>query len=222
MASAVIGLKSDVRVESQFFLTVFITRNDLDAGIRYIHDLTGIRAIEGGSHPGMGTRNALLGIGDRAYLEIIAPDPAQKEYRSPRVFRVDDVSQPTLVTWAVAGPPIAEIAALTLPDGGSPGAALSGLRRRTDGVQLRWTLTDPYVVLSDGLVPFFIDWHDSPHPADSAPGGARLESLSAEHPDPSGVEAELGVLQVDLPVHRGPAPCLIAVLDTPKGTIELR
>ena len=56
---------------------------------------------------------------------------------------------------------------------------MSGSRRRTDGVLLSWRYTDPQTVLADGLVPFFIDWGQSPHPARTAAQGASPIALRA-------------------------------------------
>ena len=72
-----------------------------------------------------------------------------------------------------------------------------------------------------GIVPFLIDWGSSPHPAESAPQGVTLVDLRGEHPDPRSVRDVLRTLDLDLVVTTSVTPTLIAVLSTPKGTIEL-
>ena len=60
---------------------VIIGCNDLDAGIRFVQERTGVRAVPGGVHPDRGTSNALLSLGDRQYLEIMAPIRTQKRFK---------------------------------------------------------------------------------------------------------------------------------------------
>jgi hypothetical protein len=87
---------------------------------------------------------------------------------------------------------------------------------------LSWRFTDPGTVLADGIVPFFIDWRESPHPARSSATGASLVGLRAEHPDPGRVSGLLRKLDLDLPVRRGRSAQLIAIIDGPRGRVELR
>ena len=116
---------------------------DLDEGIAAVEALTGVRASYGGSHPGLGTRNALLSLGPQVYLEIIAPDPAQSTWQSPRPFRIDEIQAPTLVTWAAKCSDVEGLVELTLPGGESLGTAQAGNRKRPDGVTLSWGLSVP-------------------------------------------------------------------------------
>ncbi len=87
---------------------------------------------------------------------------------------------------------------------------------------LSWRYTDPRAVVAGGLVPFFIDWGDTPHPAATAAQGASLVALRAEHPEAEQVQRLLRSLGLDLRVRRAPGPALIATLSSPRGRVELR
>ena len=195
---------------------------DLDSAVARIERLLGVRATAGGSHPGMGTRNALISLGPATYLEIIAPDPAQADYRRPRVFRIDELDAPRLVTWAAKSDDIDRLATTKLDGGARLGAAMAGSRETPDGSRLAWQLTDPYQVIADGVVPFFIDWGDTPHPAGSASSRATLVELRAEHPDPERIRRMFAALGLDVAVTEAAEPALSAIIDSPRGRVELR
>lgn len=195
---------------------------DLNRGVEEIEKLLGVRATAGGQHPGRGTRNALLALGPTTYLEILAPDPEQPPPKQSRPFGLDGLKKSKLVAWFVNGRDLERLRGDAVRKGVPLGEVKSGSRRRPDGVQLFWQFTDPWAPVADGIVPLFIDWGGSPHPASSAAKGATLVSLRAEHPDVRGVRAMLRHLGLDLPVKQGQSPALIAVIEGPRGRVELR
>ncbi len=195
---------------------------DLDAGVDRLEELLGVRAATGGSHPGEGTRNAILGLGPDRYLEILAPDPEMPQPNWPYWLGLGGLKEPRPTAWAVKSRDLEGLVHRARESDVRLGPVIRGSRLRPDGVMLAWSCTDPHAVVAEGLVPFFIDWGESPHPAVSAPPGALLSALRAEHPNPAGVAALLGALGLDLPVTKGPRCALIAVLETPRGLVELR
>src|SRR5688572_22822166 len=182
----------------------------------------GVRAAPGGQHPGRGTRNALIALGPDSYLEILAPDPAQPAPAGGRWFGVDPKAPARLTGWAAKGAGLTRFAAAAAERGVPLGPVVAGSRQRPDGVTLNWMLTDPGVSPALSLMPFFIDWTGSPHPAATAARGPVLESLRAEHPRPDLAREPLAALGIDLPVAPGPRAALVAVLRTVSGVAELR
>jgi len=195
---------------------------DLQLGIDTLEKALGIRAAAGGQHPGRGTRNALIALGPASYIEIIGPDPDQPKPDGPRPFGIDGLNAPRLMAWAAKGQDLDQLAADARRRGVALGDVTPGSRRRPDGVVLAWRYTDPRTVVADGLVPFFIDWGATPHPATAAAGGATLVALRAEHPDPARVQTMLDALRLDLRVLRGDRPALIAAVSCPRGRVEVR
>lgn len=195
---------------------------DLAAGVRHIEAVLGIQATPGGQHPGEGTRNALVALGPTSYLEIIGPDPDQGKPAGPRKFGIDALKEPRLVTWAAKGTNLTQIVDQARRHGVPVGDVIPGSRRTPTGVLLSWHITNQRAFVANGLVPFFIDWGDTPHPARSAAGGATLISLRAEHPDPESVQRMLSALGLELPVVKGAKPSLVATIAGARGRVDLR
>lgn len=195
---------------------------DLNRGVEEIEKFLGVRATPGGQHPGRGTRNALIALGTASYLEIIGPDPEQPPPKAPRHFGIDGLKKSKLAAWAAKGVDLERLRNDAVHKEIGLGEILSGSRRRTDGLLLEWRYTDPRTVLADGFIPFFIDWGRSPHPALTAAKGASLIALRGEHPDAQRVQRLLRELGLDFPVQSGAAPALVAIIDSPRGRVELR
>jgi hypothetical protein len=192
---------------------------DLEAGMKWFEEKTGVRPAAGGSHPGRGTRNALVSLGGRHYLEIIAPDPAQAGVDNEMVAGLKKLTAPRLVGWAAASTDLeATIARLDAAKvAHSP--VTPGARKRLDGRELAWRTV---AVQSDlECIPFFIDWGTTVHPSVDAPAGARLLALTFRHPKPEALTAELARLGITAVVRESTQAGLTARLDTPRGPVTL-
>lgn len=196
---------------------------DLDEGIAWLDARTGVKAQPGGSHPGVGTRNALVSLGGRQYLEIIAPDPAQSAFK----FDIDlrGLRAPRLVTWAVSTPDVDAAAAAARRHGLDVSGPRDGSRTRPDGSVLEWRSAGVRASFAEAdvdPVPFFIEWASSSHhPSSDAPSGCRLVDVAIAGPDPVKLKTLLASLGVDATVAKAAHALLTATLDTPNGRVTI-
>jgi hypothetical protein len=193
--------------------------DDLDRGVAWLEQRTGVRAIFGGVHPGRGTRNALLALGPSCYLEIIAPDPQQS---SPTWFsQVLTMRDPRLIAWAVHTSDLTTLAQTAIAAGFPVDGPHDGARSRPDGKILSWKL---FRLWDDrgGLLPFFIEWgRDSVHPATDAPSACSLASFRLQSPDVPGLARACQSLAVEVLVEPGDTPRMVAHIASSCGELEL-
>jgi Glyoxalase-like domain len=214
--------KSDVPLVDQvppMLDHILLGCHDLQRGIDLVEQHAGVRAAFGGVHPGRGTQNALLSLGTRRYLEIIAPDPQQ--YASGGLASMlKKLTEPRLVGWAAHPGDIQVLAADLAKAGIAAEGPTAGSRKRPDGSVLHWrtlNLKDD----ANGLLPFFIEWSaDSTHPSADAPSGCQLLRFELLTPDPAALAKTTAPLNLKAPIAKGSSPQLHAVISGPNGQLD--
>ena len=192
----------------------------LEAGIAEAERLFGVAPAPGGVHPGLGTQNALLSLGERYYLEIIAPDPKQ-DLNGTFGERLAGLGGCGLITWAAAAPGLAVLAeraaALEITARGPTATE----RRTPDGDLLRWELLVLGGHRFPGLVPFFIDWLETPHPATTNPVAGQYRGLEIRTPDAAALNEIFAGLGIAMSAKQADAVDLTAIIETANGEIRL-
>ena len=198
---------------------------NLAAGIAFVAELTGVTPQPGGKHVAMGTHNALMRLGERAYLEVIAIDPDGATPPRPRWFDLDDVAlrgeigeRPRLIQWVARTPDI-ERSAAACP------IALGTIHPMARG-DYRWRMTIPDDGRrpARGIVPTLIQWDVPAHPAERLPpSNVSIVELAASHPDPGPVRAALAALGLAAALRASydREARLCAMLRTPRGMVTL-
>lgn len=191
---------------------------DLAEGVQAVESQLGVAMSPGGRHPGLGSHNALLRVGARAYFEVVAPDPSQRRPRNGYWFAGGGTVLPGLVAWCARSGDLDALAA-------GAGRRLLGpvrsmFRVNPGGDAVHWTLTmPPSPPHHAGAVPFFIDWGATPHPCASLPDtGLRLKRLVARSPRAEAVRKDLALLAVPLDVEPAREEGLAATFERADGT----
>ena len=71
------------------------------------------------------------------------------------------------------------------------------------------------------LLPLFIDWGKTPHPAIRCKESAQLISLEINYPTPLDIEPFINALELEVNINEGLQPRLRALINCPRGKIEM-
>ena len=189
---------------------------NLEEGVDFVEAMTGVRAAPGGPHPGVGTHNALLSLGTDVYLEIIAVDPNQDAPPRPRPFGIDEHRGPRLAAFAIhpsQGETIESVSETIRNHGTDPGPVVAMNRVKPDGEEISWRLT---LSSNQRMVPFVIDWGDTPNPATITPKGCLLTEVRGSDPQLDRTVALHQQLGLDIKVSEG-SSWLEIILQRPDG-----
>lgn len=198
----------------------------LTEGVAHVRSCLDLDVPFGQRHHYMGTYNHLLQLGDGIYLEIIALDPNGTRPGRARWFGLDDGKAVKadwdagrrLRSWVVRTDAIDIVLAGR--------EAIFGKK-----VSLPWTgpafdfaISDDGSLPLGGAAPCIIDRRGKARSMDKiADLGAKLRSVSLEHPDPGAISDLYRDLGVDRPpnVTRCDVLRYHAQIETPAGTKEL-
>lgn len=132
---------------------VLIAVADLAAAAREMKEHHGLASIKGGRHPGWGTANRIVPLGE-TYLELVAvvdeAEARQSVFGRWVASGANISGQP--IGWAVRTDDIEEVGRrLGLP-------VHAGSRVTPNGDRLEWRAAGMEEAAADGSLPFFIEW----------------------------------------------------------------
>ena len=197
---------------------VLLATPDLDVASRALSDRYGLTSVDGGRHPGWGTANRIVPVGD-AYLELITVVDGRVAERSAFGRWVASARAPVCrpIGWAIRPRSLDEVAARL-------GLAIhDGARTTPSGEVLTWRLAGVDCAVAEPLLPFFIEWGArTPHPSrsDGTDSNDGVEIIRLELTgDAERLRSWLDQDACPVAVEAGTSGVRKVVLSTPRGEI---
>lgn len=199
---------------------MLIAASDLAVAAREMETRHGFDSIEGGRHPGWGTANRIVPLGE-TYLELVAVVDAGEANQS--VFGRWVASGSTIpgqpLGWAVRTHKVDDIARRLGLN------VQAGSRVTASGTRLQWRSAGMEEAASDPSLPFFIEWGaGTPFPGNAPvkhPGGASVISQILAHGDPDRLADWLDGHKLPIIVTPGNPKLTGVVLSRANGRIVL-
>lgn len=195
---------------------------DLDAAVEWFEEQTGVRPVFGGYHKTQGTKNAIVNLGNKCYLEILAIDEANTAIGSPRWMGIDMIEKPQITRWSLKSDKLNHDSKILKKYNTKMGNIQGGQRQTSTGNTLTWEMIMPLASPIVELIPFMTDWqHSTVHPTLNIIQKCELIALSCTHPNPSEIQDIFDKLDIDMTVAEGEKAMIHAKIKHPKGVIDI-
>ncbi len=191
-----------------------------------IGTLLGRDFVDGGVHPRFGTRNMVMPLAGKTYLEIVEvlDHPASDKAPFGQAVRARSALGGGWLGWVVA------VDDISVAEQRLGRQAVAGNRHRPDGTELRWRQIGINGLIADPQVPYFIQWDEGsgPHPSTGASPDWSLHCLEIAG-DPQrvsewlgeSVQAPLDDIKVEWAAPHGTPGIIAAQVQTPAGLVRI-
>lgn len=198
----------------------------LAATAQRISAALGVDAVRGGIHPRFGTRNMIIPLTDRHYVEVVEclDHPASDKAPFGQAVRARSAAGGGWMGWCVE---VDDLAPFEERLGRS---AVPGNRKFPDGQELVWQQIGIKGLIADPQVPYMLKWEGDPalHPSLARESNARLSSLtiagSAERVTEwlgEPVERPLEDVAVEWVAPRGTPGIMSVTFETTNGSVTI-
>ena len=195
---------------------------DLVKTMDVFENATGIRPVLGGYHTHQGTKNAIVNLGEAAYLEFLAKDDTNLAIPPPRWMGIDLIQRPRMTRWSLKSADLVKDSTILKKYNTEMGEIQGGQRRMTTGELLSWQMIMPLATPEVDIIPFMTDWQTSTvHPTSQLPAQCRLLAMEFSHPRPGLLAATLDELALDVAVLKANQTAIKAKIEGPAGIIWL-
>jgi hypothetical protein len=199
---------------------VLIAVPDLTAATQELEARYGLASVEGGRHPGWGTANRIVPLG-QSYLELIAVvdevEAAASRFGSWLVHASSTFARP--LGWAVRTSGLDEVATRLGLD------VVAGSRVTREGRVLRWRSAGIEQAAAEPFLPFFIQWDDGTPLPGQTPAAHRATGVHVANlhlgGDPERLAAWLGPHDLPITIRPGTPGLTRIVLAGSGGEIVL-
>lgn len=200
--------------------------NGLAGTTTELGQLLGAEFLDGGAHPRFGTRNMILPLQNRQYLEVVEvlDHPAADKAAFGQAVRARRDAGGGWLGWCVAVEEMTEV------EHRMGRHAVPGNRRRPDGYNLEWRQIGTSGMKADPQLPFVISWEKDPaeHPSQMADTTISLTALEiagdpqrlADYLGQPAIEA-LEDIEVRWVAPNGTPGILAAQFATPNGVVRI-
>jgi len=196
---------------------------DFEKAISFFEKELGVPPAIGGQHLSKGTKNALINLSNKCYLEILAIDSNNAKIKSPRWMGIDLITAPQITRWALKSNDLLSDSKILSSHNPLLGEIEKGERKTTTGKTLSWGMTLPLSEPEVEIIPFMTDWSSSSvHPTDHLASECQLLDLQLSHKKPSELKNGMNELfHTEVAISTAEQSKIIATINGPKGTIKI-